>query len=193
MKEHDEVAPPSNDAGAPDDAMDCSQSVDPPPAMSQSVASASQQERPAPVYAELWGRLKWLSVINEKTLEGMYSKGDLQAMLRRHAIHAASGRKKSELAVELMRLMRAQGLSKPDEPTAATEPPAACATAITSSSAAAVSPANTIAAAATTITTSVAGSGGVGGSGALGSLSLADRLGNMCRGPPADSRRRCSR
>lgn len=183
MKEHEEVAPPSNDAGALDDAMDCShQSVDPPPKTSQSVASASQQERPAPVYAELWGRLKWLSVINEKTLEGMYSKGDLQAMLRRHAIHAASGRKKSELAVELMRLMRAQGLSKPDEPTAATEPPAA----ITSSSAAAVSPANTIAAAATTITTSAAGSGGVGSSGALGPYSLADRLVNMCRGPPAE-------
>ena len=183
MKEHEEVAPSSYD-----DAMECSQPVDLPPAASQSVASeASQQERPAPVYAELWGRLKWLSVINEKTLEGMYSKGDLQAMLRRHAIHAASGRKKSELAVELMRLMRAQGLSKPDEPTAATEPPAACTTATTSSSAAGVTTANTIAAvAATTTTTSAAGFGVVGSSGALASNSLADRLGNMCRGPPAD-------
>ena len=187
MKEHEEVAPSYYDAGPPDDAMECSQSVDPPPAASQSAAGASQQERPAPVYAELWGRLKWLSVINEKTLEGMYSKGDLQAMLRRHAIHPALGRKKSELAVELMRLMRAQGLSKPDEPTAATEPPAACATAGTSSFAAAATTANTTAAAAaTTTTTTSAGFGRVGSSGALGSNSLADRLGNMCSGPPAD-------
>jgi uncharacterized membrane protein YgcG len=184
MKEHEEVAPSSCDAGPPDDAMECSQPVDPSPAASQSVASASQQERPTPVYAELWGRLKWLSVINEKTLEGMYSKGDLQAMLRRHAIHAASGRKKSELAVELMRLMRAQGLSKPDEPTAASEPAVACATAITSSSAAAVTTATTIAAAAANTITTAAGVGGVGSNGALGSNSLADRLGNMCRGPP---------
>ena len=123
-------------------------------------------------------------------------------MLRRHAIHASGGRKKSELAVELMRLMRAQvrispryprplhplhplhplqraryqadgakcarqGLSKPDEPAVATEPPAACATG-----------ANTMATA-TVTTASTTGPGGIGGSAALGSPSLVVRRGHQ--------------
>ena len=63
MKEHD-LSPSSHDA-RPDDAMECSQPVDPPPVASQSVAGVYSQQAPtAPVYAELWGRLKWLSVGN---------------------------------------------------------------------------------------------------------------------------------
>lgn len=68
--EHD-LAPPSCGTRPPDDAMECSQPVDRPPAASQSSGGASQSAPTAPVYTELWGRLKWLSVINEKTLEGM--------------------------------------------------------------------------------------------------------------------------
>ena len=72
---------------------------------------ASQSDKPVASYAELHRRLEWINVVNERTLNGTYSKQELLAMLRRHSIHLSASRKKDELAIELMRLMRERFLS----------------------------------------------------------------------------------
>ena len=83
---------------------------------SQPAADEASQAGPAkaPVasYEDLHGRLMMLESIRPETLGATFSKAELTAMLRKHSI-PHSNRKKTELAIELMKLVHAGHLSTP--------------------------------------------------------------------------------
>jgi len=86
------------------------------------VEEASQvgpAKAPVASYEDLHGRLMMLESIRPETLGATFSKAELTAMLRKHSI-PHSNRKKTELAIELMKLVHAGHLSTPAQ--AATRP-----------------------------------------------------------------------
>lgn len=78
-----------------------------------------QTPRPPPAapelcYTDLHRRFSWLNVYTAQSLASTFSKKELSFILRRHSIQR--GGKKEDLALELMALIRSDGLSAPDDP-----------------------------------------------------------------------------
>ena len=85
------------------------------PAPEPAVASAKATRESVPPYHQLHMRLQWLSSITTSSLDSAFSKGELAAVLRRHSIYVSSSKRKDEYALELMKLISAGGLARPDQ------------------------------------------------------------------------------
>ena len=89
------------------------------------------RETRIPPYAQLHQRLHWITTLTHGAIIGAFSKAEVLAMLRIHSIFLKASSTKDDCALELLRLINAGGLSKPENvvepspaPTAPTAPKA---------------------------------------------------------------------